>query len=124
MEDERTPMFHKAGQILRLKCPRCGKANVFYKAKYPFISRPQMLEVCPNCGYRYDREPGFFSGAVYVSYGLALLEGLITFFLARYLVFGLSITQQILVTLAAVMFLSVWNYRLARVLWLNLFPVN
>ena len=83
-----------------------------------------MLEVCPNCGYKYERESGFFTGAAFVSYGLAIVEGLIAFLLARYLVFGLSVTQQILVAIAAIMFLSVWNYRFARVLWLNLFPVN
>jgi hypothetical protein len=124
METEKTPMFRKAGQILRLKCPRCGKTSVFYRPKYPFISRPQMLEICPNCGYRYDRETGFFSGAVYLSYGLAVVEGLIAFLLARYLIFGLSITQQVLITFAAVMFLAMWNYRLARVIWLNVFPVS
>ena len=31
-----------------------------------------MHDRCPNCGLRFHREPGYFLGAMYVSYGLAL----------------------------------------------------
>ena len=32
-----------------------------------------MHDRCPNCGLRFNREPGYFLGAMYVSYGLALV---------------------------------------------------
>ena len=37
-----------------------------------------MNEVCPACGLRFGREPGYFTGAMYASYALAvpLLGGL------------------------------------------------
>jgi hypothetical protein len=82
-----------------------------------------MKDECEACGYRFDREPGFFSGAVWLSYGLAVVEGLVAFFLVKYLIFGISLTNLILVTIAVVMLLAMWNYRLARVIWLNVFPV-
>jgi hypothetical protein len=31
-----------------------------------------MHDRCPNCGLRFNREPGYFLGAMYISYGLAL----------------------------------------------------
>ena len=31
-----------------------------------------MQECCPNCGLKFERELGFFLGAMYISYGLAL----------------------------------------------------
>lgn len=31
-----------------------------------------MNDRCPVCGLRFDREPGYFLGAMYISYGLAL----------------------------------------------------
>ena len=31
-----------------------------------------MNDRCPACGLHFDREPGYFLGAMYVSYGLGL----------------------------------------------------
>lgn len=31
-----------------------------------------MNDRCPNCGLHFNREPGYFLGAMYVSYGLGL----------------------------------------------------
>ena len=31
-----------------------------------------MHDRCPQCGLRFNREPGYFLGAMYISYGLAL----------------------------------------------------
>jgi hypothetical protein len=31
-----------------------------------------MHDTCPGCGLRFNREPGYFLGAMYVSYALAL----------------------------------------------------
>lgn len=32
-----------------------------------------MWERCPTCGLKFEREPGYFLGAMYISYGLALI---------------------------------------------------
>ena|SRR5687768_3171279 len=112
----------KLAQIARLKCPNCGKAKVFYKPKYLFMSKPIMRESCEACGYKFHREHGYYQGVAFVSYGLALIEGLVAFLLARYLIFGLDPITQILITIGVIMFLAMWNFRLARVIWLNIFP--
>jgi hypothetical protein len=31
-----------------------------------------MHDCCARCGLRFNREPGYFLGAMYISYGLAL----------------------------------------------------
>ena len=31
-----------------------------------------MHDCCSTCGLRFNREPGYFLGAMYISYGLAL----------------------------------------------------
>jgi hypothetical protein len=33
-----------------------------------------MYERCSVCDLKYEREPGYFLGAMYISYGLALLS--------------------------------------------------
>ncbi len=32
-----------------------------------------MNERCPACGYKFEREPGYFTGAMYFSYALGIL---------------------------------------------------
>src|ERR1043166_2501903 len=109
----------KIGEISRLRCPKCGKANVFHKTKYPFISVPKMKEVCDHCGYRFNREPGYFLGAMYVSYGLAVIEGILAFLITPWLIFGISTINLVLVTVGVILLLAMWNYRMARVIWMN-----
>jgi uncharacterized protein (DUF983 family) len=57
--------------ILRQMCPRCRAARIFRKSI--FAGFPRMQERCPNCGLKFEREQGYFLGAMYISYGLALI---------------------------------------------------
>jgi uncharacterized protein (DUF983 family) len=57
--------------ILRQRCPRCRMGVIF---RYSiFRGFPKMHERCPVCELRFEREPGYFLGAMYVSYGLGLV---------------------------------------------------
>lgn len=49
------------------RCPVCGSGNLFDRWF-------KMKERCPRCGYRFEREEGFFLGAIVVN--LAVAEGL------------------------------------------------
>jgi uncharacterized protein (DUF983 family) len=60
-----------ASAILRQMCPRCRAARIFRKSI--FTGFPRMQECCPNCGLKFEREQGYFLGAMYISYGLALI---------------------------------------------------
>ena len=57
--------------ILRQMCPRCRAARIFRKSI--FTGFPRMQELCPNCGLKFEREQGYFLGAMYISYVLALI---------------------------------------------------
>ncbi len=52
--------------IVRQVCPRCRQGPMFR----PFSIRRwlDMYAVCPVCDLKFDREPGYFLGAMYVSY--------------------------------------------------------
>src|SRR3954468_22292171 len=119
---EKISAVNKIGQIVRLKCPNCGKGEVFYKNKLPFFGIPKMHETCEVFHYKYDREPGYFLGAMYVSYGLAVFEGIAAFLLAKFLIFGLSALSLALITTGTIVFFAMWNFKLARVIWMNIFP--
>ena len=51
--------------ILALRCPRCLKGRVWRQ----FVA---MNPTCPECGLVFERESGYFAGAMVVSYGLAV----------------------------------------------------
>lgn len=55
--------------ILHGLCPRCRTGTIFRKSVWLF---PAMLERCAACGLEYEREPGYFLGAMYIGYGLGL----------------------------------------------------
>src|SRR5712671_2207503 len=56
--------------ILQQRCPRCRSGNIFRKSLFLF---PKMHERCPTCDLKFEREPGYFLGAMYVSYALGLV---------------------------------------------------
>lgn len=49
-----------------LRCPRCFEGPI-----YEGLIRTR--ETCPVCGLRYERDPGYFTGAMYGSYILGIV---------------------------------------------------
>jgi uncharacterized protein (DUF983 family) len=96
--------------ILRLRCPRCRRGEVWRS----FLS---MHERCPACGLVFEREPGYFTGAMVVSYVIAVPTfGLIVIGL---LVAGLETGIALLVGAALYLGLAPFIFRYSRVVWLH-----
>lgn len=70
------------------KCPRCRIGNVFAGAAYSFKDR-KMNTFCPHCGLKFEREPGYFYVAMFVSYAMNVAE-MVTVAVAAY-VLGLKL---------------------------------
>lgn len=104
------------------KCPHCGTGKVFYKPKSFFDVIPHMKASCENCGYHYEREPGFYQGAMFVSYGIGLIQGIIVFFLLKFCYPDLSEVNVVGIIGAVIVVLSMRNFKLSRMIWLYLFP--
>lgn len=57
--------------LLACKCPRCREGNMF---KHSFREKwfsLKMHEKCPKCDQSYEPEPGFYFGAMFVSYAFS-----------------------------------------------------
>jgi Protein of unknown function (DUF983) len=78
-----------------------------------------MHERCPACGLRFEREPGYFLGAMYIGYGLALVT---IAAIAIALCFLLHWRIDKAVTWATLLFLPTAPLLtlMARVLWIYL----
>src|SRR5438128_9502553 len=59
-----------AGSILRQRCPRCREGAIYRGSL--FRGWLSMYERCPVCNLKFEREQGYFVGAMYVSYMLAI----------------------------------------------------
>jgi len=56
--------------MLRQLCPRCRLGRIY---RYSILRGfPKMHERCPVCNLKFEREEGYFLGAMYISYGIAL----------------------------------------------------
>lgn len=51
---------------VRKKCPNCGTGHLF-RGWF------RMVERCPGCGMRFEREPGFFVGAYLISFAVTVI---------------------------------------------------
>lgn len=72
--------------ILNQKCPQCRREKVFAHPTYStkFLT---MHRYCPHCNMDLEPEPGFYWGAMYITYGFN--TGLaITVSIALYFFFG------------------------------------
>ena len=102
------------------KCPRCHEGDLFQnKNAYKFENWDKMHENCPSCGLRYEIEPGFFQGAMYVSYafGVALSVGVV---IINFLIDFNPLYYFISNTLALLLFAPLL-FRWSRALYLNIF---
>jgi uncharacterized protein (DUF983 family) len=56
--------------ILHERCPRCREGAIFRCSWWR--AWLAMNERCPVCNLKFEREQGYFLGAMYVSYALAI----------------------------------------------------
>ena len=110
----------KIYSILKNKCPKCNEGN-FFEDNNPLHLKKVLKtnEYCPNCGFKYVIEPSFFYGAMYVSYGLTVGTSIFTFIILYYL--GLNLIQVFIGIIIALVLLTPFTLRLARLIYINLF---
>ena len=107
--------------VLFNKCPRCHTGN-FFKVSNPFnlAEFSAMNEKCPHCGEDFKREVGFYYGAMYASYGLTVLYGILLFLLMVVALDTSHITYLVTFVLSILLLLPVF-FRTSRLIWINLF---
>lgn len=103
------------------KCPNCSKGLVFKKSDGVF-KMPVMYEKCEECSYQFDREPGYFLGAMYISYGFAVLQAIIAFVLTFYFFPNLSTFWQVIIIIFVLLVFAKKNYKISRILYIHIFP--
>lgn len=108
--------------LFQNKCPQCGKGNIFINGNlFSFFHLTKMNSKCPNCNYNFFPENGFYWGAMFVSYGLASIEGLIVIFACSLYGNELFDYVNLLIIISIMIILFPLNFRLSRIIWLYIF---
>ena len=111
----------KLYSIVKCKCPRCMEGDLFVnKNMYSMKGMFDMPERCPVCGQDFQIEPGFYLGAMWVSYPIviALIIGFIAF---GHWVLGLHMLTSFMFATVILMLLSPPLIRYSRAIYLNIF---
>ncbi len=109
----------KPYSIFHMKCPKCHEGDLFETGAFSFQKSFDMPEKCPKCGQRYFLEPGFYYGAMFVSY---IITGWFCLLFVGFLMLVVKLTWQVsfvlLILTLAVLF--VWIFRISRAIWINI----
>lgn len=105
--------------ILGMHCPRCREGRMFPTTTFSFQRPFDMDARCSQCGQSYHPEPGFYYGAMFLSY---ILSGFFSIGVAAFLhwVVDLSLLASFSILIAILAFLFVWVFRISRSLWLHM----
>ena len=99
------------GRGLSLRCPRCGAAPLF-------SGRFSMYSHCVSCDLQFERESGYFVGAIYVNYAVTTVITIAGYYTLDLLV-GLSLTHQLILWCTFAVLFPLFFFRYARSLWLS-----
>ena len=110
----------KLTAIIQAKCPKCRRGKIFSGSLYG-VNLQRTNEHCSNCGMRFEIEPGYFYGAMYVSYVFVVAEMIIVGLLT-YLITGNDKSPWLYIgsILISILLLTPLNYRYSKVLLLHL----
>lgn len=100
------------GAGIRLRCPRCGVGRLYVKSF-------KMFDHCPNCDLKFEREQGYFIGAMYINYA-ATVAIAVPGYLLLDIFTSLTINQQLALWVPFAVIFPLLFFHHARSLWLVL----
>ena len=54
------------------RCPNCGRSSLFKPGKLF-----ELADACPGCGLKFEKDDGFYLGAMSINYGVTLVGWLV-----------------------------------------------
>lgn len=110
----------KLYSILFNKCPKCQKGN-FFETKTMFsMNFSKNYSNCLICNTSFEREPGFYTGAMYISYSLNVAFIVVSFVTAvGFLDF--DPVKLLYFVVPSLVFLAPLFFRISRRIWINVF---
>ncbi|ODS84674.1 MAG: hypothetical protein ABS46_02800 [Cytophagaceae bacterium SCN 52-12] len=108
--------------ILFNKCPKCHRGQIFkhQSAYWPVTEFDKMNQSCSECGQNFVPEPGFYYGAMYMSYAFYVMVILVIVPIGLTWL-DLDITTLMGILIVLFIILTPVFFRMARRAWLAIF---
>ena len=111
----------KLNSILTGSCPKCQNESMYLDKNMLHLTKVlKMNENCSHCGLKYQIEPSFFYGAMYVSYGLNVGIGIVAF-IVSYVILNTSLKVAFISIIASLILSFPMVLRLSRNIYINMF---
>jgi len=111
----------KIAGIVKGTCPNCKKGAIFETKGNIFLLRmPKMNERCGVCNLKFEKETGFFFGAMFVSYALAVAE-MVASLVIFWMFIDLAPLTVFMIIAGIAILTSTFNFRVSRAIWIYLF---
>lgn len=107
-----SPTFlQKCRGLIQQRCPHCCRGKIYERGM-------TMHQRCPVCNLLFEREPGYFFGAMYISYGMASVLLMIALGIGHLIFPDIDLGWMVLI--CAVLFIPFVPMvtRYARVIWM------
>ena len=108
--------------IFQQKCPACLEGDFF---KHPHGYRLKEIgdyhDHCPNCGQRFNLEPGFYFGAAYVSYALNVALVVAASVATYVLMEETEPHHYVIAVVSTILLLVPATFRMSRMIWATMF---
>ncbi|KEO75544.1 DUF983 domain-containing protein [Anditalea andensis] len=118
MSEKRSVLY----SVFNFRCPRCRKGEMFPSGTLFSINKfDKMHAKCQNCGLSFEPEPGYYFGAMFISYALNAALFIAIWLVMTYINEDVSLFWIIGVIIVLSLLLLPFIFRLSRSLWISIF---
>ncbi|MEQ8425638.1 MAG: DUF983 domain-containing protein [Cyclobacteriaceae bacterium] len=102
------------------KCPRCRKGDIFKTPLLNISGFWKMNSNCDHCGVTFEPEPGFYFGAMFVSYAISVAL-FATIGISLYLLGNPADWVYLTAIVTGAILFTPFSFRYSRILFLYFF---
>ncbi|MCB0768334.1 MAG: DUF983 domain-containing protein [Flavobacteriales bacterium] len=112
----------KLYSVIARKCPHCHQGEFLVNRNpYALAQAGDLLPSCSVCHRKFEPEPGFYYGGMYVSYALAVALSVSMYVAVTVLAPDSTQTTRLVWVLSALVLSAPALYAWSKALWANLF---
>lgn len=112
-------IINKLSALFGHRCPRCEQGKMFKSKLFDFKHFMDMPARCERCDLVFTPEPGFYMGAMFISYGLFSF-GMLFLVALFYLAFHIGINMSIFLAVLLALISFTYIMRLSRTITLHI----
>ncbi len=113
-------MKSKFASIFGLYCPACRTGKLFPNPSLFFDFSFKMNSRCPHCNESFIREPGFYYGAMFISY---ILSAICSLLFAGIMIIMFKVQWELVIFMLIIIMILTFGYlfKVSRSIWIHLF---